>query len=938
MVKPNINPDTGNSTDPAASPTATNGAGPDPFGTGLSGSAKSTTSNKIKKQSKGQVHSPMMQQYLAIKADHPDTLLFYRMGDFYELFFEDAVTASELLDITLTARGKASGQPIPMAGVPFHAADNYLSRLVRKGVSVAICEQVGDVASSKGPVERKVVKIVTPGTLIDEALLGENEESILAAVVSHRDHFGMATLDMGSGRFLLQQTGSRDELLAELARVAPSEILLAEGSELHSRLHDYTVTSYPAWHFDQIAAERNLSTHFGTRDLSGFGCHNFDLAIGAAGAALNYARDTQQGNIGHITSLSPVDNQDFLSLDPNTRRNLEITCSLAGKPEHALLAVVDKTRTSMGKRRLRQWLNQPLRQGTQLQNRHLGVQALRNSGLLEKLQTCLGPVGDIERTMTRITLRSANPPELATLRRSLQVLPEVSENLATLCKEQEHPGLADLAKALQPLPEVVNLLEESLVESPATLIRDGGCIRSEYDNELQELRALSSNADAFLTDLEARERASTGIKTLKVGYNRVHGYFIETSRSQSSNVPAHYVRRQTLKAAERYITPELKEYEDKVLSAREKSLAREKHLYQQLLDAIAEQLHPLRKTCEALAVIDVLLNFAERAESLNWVQPEFTREAGMQIVAGRHPVVEHLSDEPFVANDLVLSADRRLLLVTGPNMGGKSTFMRQAALIALLANAGSCVPATHCRIGPIDRIFTRIGASDDLSSGQSTFMVEMTEAANILHNATANSLVLMDEIGRGTSTYDGLSLAWACADHLARRNHSLCLFATHYFELTELEGQLPGVENIHLDAMEHDGDIIFMHKAKAGAASRSYGLQVARLAGLPAAALAEATLRLQQLESASTPAAALTVNTDNRRNSIAEIAGQKTDDAAMDTPDDTASTAQLELFSDSMTPAQQEILQQLAQLDPDSLTPRAALELLYDIKSQVEVV
>lgn len=891
-------------------------------------SKRSTVTKSPGHKSSG--HTPMMKQYLSIKAKHPDTLLFYRMGDFYELFFDDAKLAASLLDITLTARGKASGNPIPMAGVPYHAAENYLSRLLRKGVSVAICEQVGDVATAKGPVERDVVRVVTPGTLVDEVLLPENEEALLAAVIQEEDRFGLATLDMGSGRFQVQEPATSVELQAELARVRPAEILVPEGSSLMSLLQDSTITSYPQWHFDQQSAVRNLSEQFGTRDLTGFGCSQLSTGIGAAGAILNYARDTQRGNIAHIVAISVVSSQRFLKLDPNSRRNLEINQSLAGNPKHALLAIVDNTCTSMGKRRLRQWLNQPLQRGDALSKRHSSVAALRRAENYNELRQLLEMVGDVERILTRVTLKSAHPPELSTLRRSVGIVPELTELLTSAMPTHE----SGLALQLQPVPALVDLLELALIESPPALIRDGGCIKEGYDKELDELRTLSSNADSFLQDMEERERTSTGISNLKVGYNRVHGFYIETSRTQATNIPSHYIRRQTLKSAERYITPELKEYEDRVLSAREKSLGREKFLYQELFDKITTYLGELRQTCEALTLLDVYANFAERAESLGWVEPEFTDDAGIEIVAGRHPVIEHLSDEPFIANDLLLSPQQRLVLVTGPNMGGKSTYMRQAALIVLLANSGCCVPANACRLGPVDAIFTRIGASDDLSSGQSTFMVEMTEAANILHNATPNSLVLMDEIGRGTSTYDGLSLAWACAEHLARKNQSFCLFATHYFELTTLAEQYGYVENLHLDAMEHEGEIIFMHRVKQGPASKSYGLQVARLAGLPVAALASATAMLKELESDETTAVSTRIgHTTEQTNPLqpentSDVGSHRNTKPGIDPKG--SDTPQLDLFAG----ATDELVSMLNEIDPDTLTPRNALDLLYELKSK----
>ena len=935
-----------------------------------------------------------MRQYLAIKKDYPDTLLFYRMGDFYELFFADAQRAAEELDITLTARGKASGDPIPMAGVPYHAAEGYIARLIKRGIAVAICEQTGDVATSKGPVERKVVRVVTPGTLTDESLLEERHTALLVAVSrartrSRSELFGLASLDMASGEFEVQELASEEELIAELSRLQPAELLLADTPDtlrsLHQRLQLYNPQLYPDWHFSESSARDRLTHQFGTRDLSGFGCDKLTAGIGAAGAVLGYASDTQLGNLPHIHSLKLHKNDDFLNLDSQTRRNLEINTSLSGEEKHGLLAVVDSTRTSMGKRRLRQWLNQPLRAGTGLAERHRMVRAMRESENFKTVRELLQQVGDVERILTRVALYSVNPPELQTLKRSLGSLPElasVAQNLTQGIDVQDFP-------MPQPCPQVYELLDRAIIDSPPRLIRDGGVLQDDYDGELQDLRKLSSNQDEYLKDLEVREREASAIATLKVGYNRVHGFYIETSRAQGENVPDHYIRRQTLKSTERFITEELKEFEDKVLGAREKALAREKYLYQQLLETLSEHLPALKTASESLTLLDLYSNLAERAEMLDWVEPEFTDSARIEIVAGRHPVIEQLIDEPFVANDLVLDPERRLLLVTGPNMGGKSTFMRQAAIIVLMACCGSPVPARTCQLGPIDRIFTRVGASDDLASGQSTFMVEMSEAANILHNATAQSLVLMDEIGRGTSTFDGMSLAYACAEHLGTRNRALCLFSTHYFELTQLASAIEGIENIHLDAIEHEGKIVFLHKAKPGPASKSYGLQVARLAGLPAAVLANATARLRELETGAAQGKPGTLDRPNRNNTptgqrsvsnqtetalskgiatyddqtndgaikVGEIKSaefensEHSDQLAADvsTVETTAHATvtknlasteiappQLDLFAAADNLILQEIYTVFEETDPDSLTPRDALDLIYSLKSRIE--
>ena len=920
-----------------------------------------TTSAKPKP---GASATPMMRQYLAIKKDYPNTLLFYRMGDFYELFYDDAKIAAEQLDITLTARGKSSAEPVPMAGVPYHAAENYLGRLLRKGLSVAICEQVGDVATAKGPVERKVVRVVTPGTLTDEVLLEERDTALLVAICSKvgsktnntaNPLFGVASIDMASGEFEVQELGGTAALAAELARLRPAELLVPDDMPDNAwgvSIEAYSPQGYPAWHFAESSCRERLNRHFGTRDLSGFGCQTITAGICAAGAVLGFASETQLGNLPHIDSIRLRHQERFLHLDAQTRRNLEINQSLSGEEQHGLLAVVDTTCTSMGKRRLRQWLNQPLRCGEELQHRQQCVRALHTNRRYEAMREALKPVGDVERILTRIALFSAHPPELVTLKRSLDCLP----NIKTVSEQLELQ--TELRETLipKPMPAICDLLDKALIDPPPRLIRDGGVLRDNYDPELEELRKLSSNQDDFLAELEIRERKASGIATLKVGYNRVHGFYIETSRNQSEEVPAHYIRRQTLKSTERFITAELKEFEDKVLGAREKALAREKYLYQALLEQLAQHLQSLKTIAHTLCLLDVYSTFAERAEFLDWTEPEFTSEVHLDISAGRHPVIEQLIDEPFVANDLLLDSERRLLLVTGPNMGGKSTYMRQAAIIILLACCGSYVPARACRLGPIDRIFTRVGASDDLASGQSTFMVEMTEAANILHNATENSFVLMDEIGRGTSTFDGMSLAFACAEYIASRNRALCLFSTHYFELTRLADQIDGISNVHLDAVEHDGEIVFMHKAKAGFTNRSYGLQVAKLAGLPPAVLAGAAAKLQELETLDQEKPSTSRLTHNKQ-PMDVNADSKSPDAAIATNkcvDKNAQDEKLALSSrsnthttiqdapqmDLFTPLNSEVLQDiqsiLSETDADELSPRAALDLIFLMKSRLD--
>ena len=768
-----------------------------------------------------------MQQYLRIKAEHPNDIVFYRMGDFYELFFDDAKQASQLLDITLTARGKTNGNPIPMCGVPYHAAENYIAKLVKQGLSVAICEQIGDPETSKGPVERAVMRVLTPGTLTDEALLDDRADNLLAAITQRDSQLGIATLDMSSGRFQLLQLDSADELHAELQRLNPVELLISEDLPTDDFLQQSSGVRYRApWEFDLDSAQRLLNKQFGTKDLAGFGCDHLPAGLSAAGCLLQYALDTQRNNLPHIRSISAENREDRVALDASSRRNLELDINLTGGEQNTLFDVLDNSSTSMASRLLRRWLNQPLQDLAALQARQDSISAVQNNYLYESLHNHLKQVGDMERILTRVALRSARPRDLTRLLDSLAVLPQIASEL----KVAEIPHLQQLATGAKPLPHLVELLAGAIQENPPVVIRDGGVIADGFDPELDELRALNTNAGEFLLAMEEREKASTGISSLKVGFNRVHGYYIEISRGQSDNAPVEYIRRQTLKNAERFITPELKEFEDKALSAKSRALNREKHLYEQLLETLNQDLAQLQACAAAVAELDVLATLAERAHSLSFCKPLLQTEPGIHIEGGRHPVVEQVSSDPFVANDLIMNQERKMLVITGPNMGGKSTYMRQAALIVLLAQIGSFVPASAATIGLVDRIFTRIGSSDDLAGGRSTFMVEMTETANILHNATDRSLVLMDEVGRGTSTFDGLSLAWACAFHLAEKVRAFTLFATHYFELTALPDKVAGTVNVHLDATEYNDSIVFLHSVQDGPASQSYGIQVAKLA------------------------------------------------------------------------------------------------------------
>ncbi len=843
----------------------------------------------------------MMQAYLALKAQHPDTLLFYRMGDFYELFFDDAERAAKLLDITLTTRGKSAGKPIQMAGVPFHALEPYLAKLVKMGESAVIAEQVGDPTTTKGPMERAVSRIVTPGTLTDSALLDDKVDAPLLAVNLHRGRLGLAWLNLANGDFRLLECAP-EQIGTQLERLRPAEALLPEGfalSVVEARVA--AVRRLADWQFDAATAHKLLPEHFGTRDLSGFGAEGMDVALAAAAALFDYARATQRQNLAHITGLTVEQESEYLRMDAATRRNLELTETLRGEPAPTLFSLLDLCETSMGSRWLRHALHHPLTDRNAAAHRHAAVDALlADQGLAgEALARVLRGLADVERITARISLRSARPRDLAALRDTLARLPE----LRTAIPQGDAPLLASITQDLETPEAPAELLLRAIAQDPASNVRDGGVIAEGFDTELDELRNIQANCGAFLIDLEARERERTGITSLKVEFNKVHGFYIEVSHANTSKIPDDYRRRQTLKNAERYITPELKAFEDKALSAQERALAREKGLWEEILEQLADEITAFLRIARAIALLDGLNAFGRVAARYDYRRPVFRRDAGLCIEGGRHPVVERQVDS-FIANDCGLSPTRRMLLVTGPNMGGKSTYMRQIALIVLLAHCGAFVPAQRAEIGPVDGIFTRIGASDDLASGRSTFMVEMTEAAAILNGATDNSLVLMDEIGRGTSTFDGMALAFAIARHLLERNRSLALFSTHYFELTRLSVEHPECANVHLGAVEHGHRIVFLHAVEEGPASQSYGIEVAALAGIPAPVVREARRRLRALE--------------NR-----EASGGP----------------QADLFA-ALAPESEEapphpVLEALAGVDPDTLTPREALEQLYALKALV---
>ena len=849
-------------------------------------------------------HTPMMRQYFALKAQHPDMLLFYRMGDFYELFFEDAEKVSRLLGITLTRRGATNGEQIKMAGVPYHAAEAYLAKLTKMGEAVAICEQIGNPATSKGPVERAVTRILTPGTLTDTALLDETRDNQLLSVFAGDGVLGLARINLASGAFILSEVAT-GQLAQELQRIAPAEIICADDLK-HSAVEQFDCAKkrLSAWQFDLDAAITSLTQQLNTRDLQGFGCAEMPAAISAAGALIEYVKHTQRAALPHVNSLNVEVTSQFIQLDAATRRNLEIDVTLRGETSPTLYSLLNTTQTAMGARLMRHWLHHPLRDRALVAMRHQAVAELIANDQYPSLQVALRAIGDIERMTTRVALNTARPRDLSGLRDSLLQLPLLQAALLGA----KAVLLETLGASLQAPREVVQLLTQAIQAEPSTVLREGGVIADGFDAELDELRALQTNHGDFLMQYEAAEKARTGLQNLKVEYNSVHGFYIEISRAQAENAPAEYRRRQTLKNAERFITPELKAFEDKVLSANERALAREKWLYEQILAQLKPFIAALQINSGAVSSLDVLCSFAERAIALHYTQPQFVTEAGIVIQAGRHPVVESIA-HPFVANDVALNPYRQLLLITGPNMGGKSTFMRQVALIVLLAHCGAYVPANVVKIGEIDRIFTRIGASDDLAGGRSTFMVEMTETANILHNATDKSLVLLDEIGRGTSTFDGLSLAWAVAKQLLEKNNSYTLFATHYFELTRIVDEFKQAANVHLDAVEHDGKngkgIVFLHKVEEGAAHMSYGIQVAQLAGIPKSVVAAAKRKLVQLEN----------------NQLAQNQHQ---------PD---------MFSHSQTPepaAPHPVIAELEAIQPDDLTPKQALELLYHLQSLLQ--
>lgn len=872
-------------------------------------------------------HTPMMQHYLQVKKEYPNALLFYRMGDFYELFFDDAHTVVKILGITLTHRGKSNGQPIPMAGVPYHSADRYLTRLVKAGQAIAICEQVGEV-TGKAPVEREVVRLITAGTLTDDNLLGQHQSSSLLALCIQQQHIGMALLDLSAGIFKVQQIEYKlEQFPLELARLMPSEIIIDEDMvdtniiDIIKNTLECTITKRPNVDFNIKNADKTLCDQFGVSTLSGFGVDELPLAKASASALIHYAKETQKTALPHICSLRVENSQQYIAIDYVTRKNLEITQPLF---EHgtSLFSLINDCKTAMGGRLLHRFLMQPMRDTAVLEQRLESIDILLQGYHETPIRLVLQEISDIERVLSRVALGSARPRDLVQLRQAFAQIPLLRHALQPILNTHTQGLLAELTQQLGDFQPLYEHLCHAIVELPPVVLRDGNVIATGFDPELDELRQMKDNAGDFLIQMELKERQRTGISNLKIAYNKVSGYFIELTRGQAENAPSDYIRRQTLKNAERFITPELKTFEDKILSADARALAREKYLFEQILNHLQQHIADLQTMSNAIAQLDVLCNFAYQARLRHWVRPEYTSDIGIDIVAGRHPVVEALSKTTFVANDTHLNQQHRLSIITGPNMGGKSTYMRQTALICILAYCGSFVPAQSAKLGSIDRIFTRIGSADDLSTGKSTFMVEMTETAQILHHATAHSLVLMDEVGRGTSTYDGLSLAWACVLDLSKRIKCLCLFATHYFELTEL-GNQAHIQNQHVTAVEANGNLILLHKVQAGPASQSHGLQVAKLAGIPTSVIKEAQKRLKILEKQQ-----ISAPQNQQADLFAEPENiiEHIDD---NMPQQFISSPQIEYIEvEKPSP----IIEQLKQLNIDDLSPRQALEQLYQLK------
>ncbi|CCG19185.1 DNA mismatch repair protein MutS [Taylorella asinigenitalis 14/45] len=853
--------------------------------------------------------TPMMQQYFNLKSQAgDDVLLMFRMGDFYEMFYDDAQLASRILNLTLTKRGHTGGNDIPMAGIPVQSLDQYLSRLVASGLSVAIGEQVGDPASSKGPVERKLVRIITPGTITDENLLPQKSDSLILCIYSKGVHSGITWLNLANGDFASSEILSKS-LDQELYRLSPAEIIVPESSN-YKFSYKCTITKVPDWHFDLKECTLRLKEFFKIDDLSVFGLGvEASLNIISAGCLLRYIVKTQNENLGHIKKIYIESESRFLGLDPFTRKNLELTESLSSSKGPTLFSTLDNCETGMGSRLLRNWIHNPLKNNSEINERQTNVSQFLQptneefsiSQILKTLKDQLKPITDIERLSSRVAMLTIKPKELAKLRDSLHTLEVVRKFLL-----ENYGNLSINLECIPKAEELKEYLSRAIATEPSTQIRDGGVIAKGFDAELDDLRNTSSNNGSFLLEYETKLKEATGISLLRVEYNRVQGFFIEIPKSRAENVPDTFRRKQTLKNVERFTTPELKQWEDKILSADERALKREKYLYDEILQNIQIWVSLLQDIAKLVASIDVYSALAYHAYNNNWIKPELVEGTSIAIEQGRHPVVER-TIEKFTANDCFLNSENRMQIITGPNMGGKSTYMRQTALIVLLARMGSYVPAESASIGEVDAIFTRIGASDDLAGGRSTFMVEMIEAASILTNSTNGSLVLMDEIGRGTSTYDGLSLAWAIACRLLNHNKSLTLFATHYFELTRLVDEYKGIANVHLSAVETSDGLVFMHEVHDGPANKSYGIQVAQKAGLPMAVIKQAQNVLERL---------------NQSNS-----------SQMDLFDTQVSDIDVSFEDPAETRDKFKNLQDfISDIDPDELSPREALETLYRLK------
>ena len=876
--------------------------------------------------------TPMMQQYMETKKEYKDCILFYRLGDFYEMFFDDALTASRELEITLTGKNCGLEERAPMCGIPYHAVDGYLNKLVSKGYKVAICEQVEDPKQAKGIVKREVVRIVTPGTNLNTQALDETKNNYIMCIVYSADRYGLSVADVTTGDYLVTEIDSSTKLRDEIYKFMPSEIICNEafymsGMDLDDMKNRIGITIYSldAWYFDDAICERTLKEHFHVSSLEGLGLKDYDCGVIASGALLQYLLETQKNELTHLSRLTGYVTGKYMLLDSSTRRNLELCETLREKQKRgSLLWVLDKTRTAMGGRTLRKYVEQPLIDAESIEERLNSVEELKNNAICrEEIREYLGAIYDLERLMSRVTYQSANPRDLIALKSSLAMLPPIHCILADMSTK----GLCDIREQMDTLEDLCSLITEAIQEEPPLAMKEGGIIREGYSEEVDRLRNAKSDGKTWLAELEAKEREKTGIRTLKVKFNKVFGYYLEVTNSFKDQVPEYYTRRQTLANAERYTIPELKELEDTILGAEDKLYALEYQLYCEVRDKIAAEVVRIQKTAKAVAKLDVFASLAVVAERNNYVRPKINEKGVIDIKNGRHPVVEKMiPNDMFIANDTYLDDKKnRIAIITGPNMAGKSTYMRQSALIVLMAQIGSFVPAKSANIGLVDRIFTRVGASDDLASGQSTFMVEMTEVANILRNATSKSLLILDEIGRGTSTFDGLSIAWAVVEHISNGKllGAKTLFATHYHELTELEGKISNVNNYCIAVKENGDDIVFLRKIVKGGADKSYGIQVAKLAGVPDSVIARAKEIAEELSDSDI---ALRIN---------EAASAETDPKpkAKAPRYDEVDLAQFSLFD---TVKDDDVLEELKEMDVAHMTPMDALNAIYRLQNKLK--